>query len=62
MTEDQKNIILLAIDNPNILTDFEYDFVNDLAELDDERRGYALSDSEDNILCKINDKLEAANR
>lgn len=54
MTPDQKQIICDALDEPSNLTDWEYDFINDLAEFPDE---YILYKKQNDILERIKEKL-----
>lgn len=50
----QRKFILDALDQPERLTDWENEFINDLAEKDDD---YELSEKQNNILNRISQKL-----
>ena len=54
MNRIQKKIISDAIDLPEILSDSEYDFVNDLAEKDDD---YQLSQKQNSWLNSIGTRI-----
>ena len=51
----QKKIITDALDDPEPLSDWEYDFINDLAERSDE---YELSDKQNVIVNRISGKYQ----
>lgn len=53
MNNFQKKIIETAIDDPEPLTEWEYDFVNGLAEKDDD---YQVSEKQNAILNRISQK------
>lgn len=53
MNRVQKKFISDAIEDPDPLTDWEYDFVNSLAEKDDD---YELSEKQNHILNRISQK------
>lgn len=55
MDKRSKEIILEAIDNPDDLTPFEFDFINRLADIDDEL--HTLSDKEQAIIDQIGNKI-----
>lgn len=61
MTNEQEEIVNLAIDHAEVLSSWEYDFINDIADKDDEYNGYALTENQVRVLDRINDKLEDAN-
>ena len=50
----QKKQVLRALDAPEKLTDWEYDFVNSLADRDESR---PLSDKQNSILNRIAEKV-----
>lgn len=50
----QKKQIQRALDYPEALTDWEYDFINDLADRDEDK---PLSKKQNEILNRIADKL-----
>ncbi len=54
MNRIQKTIIKQAIEDPSHLSDWEYDFVNDLADKEDD---YELSEKQNSILNRIGSKL-----
>ena len=54
MDEDHKNIILEALDSEDVLSDWEWDFVNSLADRND---GGPLSELQIEKLNVIGDKL-----
>lgn len=49
----QIKLIKDALDNPEQLTEWEYDFINSLAEKDDD---YKLSEKQNTILNRIGEK------
>lgn len=51
----QKSIVLSALDQEDKLTDWEVDFINDLAEKPDD---YALSKKQNSIINRISQKLD----
>jgi hypothetical protein len=53
MTEDQKQIVLRAIDEPDNLSAWEFDFINSLAEMEH----VTLTKKQDDILVRIAHKL-----
>lgn len=55
VTRDQSDIIKAALDQPENLTEWEYDFINSLA---DEDEYYILSDKQDSMLSRIEIKLD----
>jgi hypothetical protein len=55
MTKDQINIISKAMDQPEALTEWEYDFINILADYDEDRN---LSVAQERSLERIGNKLE----
>ena len=60
----QKLIVNDAIDDPSKLTDWEYDFVNDLVDREEtaltnlEPDGYKLSDKQNAIVNRISQKYQ----
>jgi len=54
MNRVQKKIVSQAIDYPEKLTDWEYDFINNLA---DKEEDYVLSDKQNSIINRIGSKL-----
>ncbi len=55
MTKDQKNIIKTALDQPENLTEWEYEFISSVAE---EENDYELSDRQVRVLDRIETKLD----
>lgn len=55
MNRIQIKIIKDALDQPEALTEWEYDFVNNLADKDDD---YRISEKQNKILNKIGCKLK----
>ena len=55
MNRVQQKIINQALEEDDKLTDWEYDFINTLADRDD---SYTLSDKENEILNRIHGKLD----
>jgi len=53
MNRVQKKFIADAIDDPEPLTDWEYDFIQSLAEKDDD---YTLSEAQNRVLNRISEK------
>lgn len=51
----QRKFILDALDNPEVLSDWEYDFINNLADRDDD---YELSEKQNAVLNRISQKLQ----
>lgn len=51
----QKKVILDALDDPEPLTDWEYDFVQSLAEKDDD---YVLTSKQNEIVNKISQRYQ----
>lgn len=51
----QKKIIKDAIEDPEPITDWEYDFVNSLAEKGDD---YVLSEKQNDIVNRISQKYQ----
>ena len=54
MNRVQERFILDALDQPEKLTEWEYDFINNLAEKD---KDYELSEKQNAILNRIQRKL-----
>ncbi len=54
MNRIQRQIIKEALDYPDKLSEWEYDFINDLADKDDD---YELSDKQNSILNRIGSKM-----
>lgn len=50
----QKKRIIEALDNPDKLTDWEYDFIDSLSNHDDD---YELSEKQNSILNRISEKM-----
>lgn len=55
MNRVQIKFIKDALDQPENMTDWEYDFINDIAEKGDD---YVLSDKQNAILNRIQSKLD----
>jgi hypothetical protein len=55
MNRVQKQFVKDALDQPEKLTDWEYDYINDLAGKPDE---YVLSQKQNEILNRIQRKLD----
>lgn len=55
MNRVQKKFILDALDQPESLTDWENQFINDLAEKDSD---YELSEKQNSVLNRISQKLK----
>ena len=55
MNRIQKQIIKDGIEYPERLNDWEYDFINDLADKDDD---YTLSEKQNSIVNRIGSKLQ----
>lgn len=53
MNRVQKKFIKDAIEDPEPLTEWEYDFINDIANKDDD---YELSEKQNHILNRISQK------
>lgn len=49
----QKKVIIRALDDPEHLSDWEYDFISDLADKDDD---YELSDKQNKIINSISQR------
>jgi hypothetical protein len=56
MNKFQIKLIKQALDEPDKLTEWEYDFINSLAEKDDEDDDYTLSEKQNSILNRIGEK------
>lgn len=57
MNRFQKKIIQDALDDPSQLTDWEYDFVNNLSDKDEDKDGnYELSPKQNEIVNRIGQK------
>jgi hypothetical protein len=54
MNRIQKRIILDALDEPESLSDWENDFINDMADKGDE---YQVSEKQNQIINRIGNKL-----
>ncbi len=54
MTKDQIEIIKVALDYQDSLTDWEAEFINSLADKDD---GYSLSEKQEQVLQRIATKV-----
>jgi len=54
MNRIQKRIILDALDEPESLSDWENDFINDIADKGDE---YQVSEKQNQIINRIGNKL-----
>lgn len=54
MNRVQKQIIKDALDSPEELSDWEYDFINNIADNDDD---YELSEKQNHIVNRIGSKL-----
>lgn len=54
MNRVQISIIKQALDHPEVLDDWEYDFINDMADKEDD---YPVSDKQNQILNRISNKL-----
>ncbi len=64
MNIEQTEVATLAIEHPDILTDWEYDWINDIADSDDEGMfgsDKVLTEKQVAILERIQGKLEDAN-
>lgn len=55
MNRVQIQFVKDALDQPEKLSDWEYDFINDLAEKDED---YRLSDKQNAVLNRIQRKLD----
>ena len=53
----QRKRILEALDNEDKLTDWEWDFINSLANKEEERSDYDLSDKQNEVLNRISQKF-----
>jgi hypothetical protein len=58
MNKVQRKFIIDAIDQEHMLTDWESQFVNDLAERDEKNPDMVLSDKQNEILNRIQRKLD----
>lgn len=50
----QKKLILAALDAEDVLTEWEWDFINSIAELDDEE---CLTTKQNSVLNRISEKV-----
>lgn len=58
MTPDQRRVVLYALCNCAALTDWEWDFVNRLADQDEADPGKELSERQVEILDRISQTLD----
>lgn len=54
MNRVQRKFIIDALDHPDALTEWEYDFINNLAEREDD---YELSEKQNSVLNRIIQKI-----
>lgn len=54
MNRVQRKFIIDALDHPELLSEWEYDFINDLAEREDD---YELSEKQNSVLNRIIQKI-----
>lgn len=55
MSPEQKRVVMEAMDQPENLTEWEYDFINSLADLPE---GHGLSVKQAEVLYRIEQKLD----
>lgn len=58
MNKVQRKFVLDALDQEHKLSEWESQFVNDLAERDEQNPDYVLSDKQNEILNRIQRKLD----
>jgi len=58
MNRIQRKFVLDALDQEHKLSEWESQYINDLAERDEKSPGYVLSDKQNEILNRISRKLD----